>query len=97
MIIQQRRTCRFRRILKKPLAIFIAVFAILFLFLCLFFRIFNATLLPIVKSVGIEKAKAIASISVMWTVEAELNESGVEYADLVTVETSDGGKVRALI
>jgi len=50
-----------------------------------------------VEGIGIEKAKAIANTSVMCAVEEELAENGISYDDLITVETSESGEVRALV
>ncbi|HWP79241.1 MAG TPA: sporulation protein YunB [Candidatus Acidoferrum sp.] len=60
-------------------------------------RFFDATLRPLVEGIGVAKAKAIANTSVMRAVEEELSENGVTYADLVSVETSESGEVRALV
>ncbi|HWQ50563.1 MAG TPA: sporulation protein YunB [Terriglobales bacterium] len=103
MVIQSRRgrglslARRPGRAAPRPLIKLSALLLAVLLLAYLSLRFFDATLRPLVEGVGVAKAKAIANTSVMRAVEEELSENGVTYADLVSVETSESGEVRALV
>ncbi len=97
MVIQKRRARRAGRAAPRSLIVLSALLVAVLLFANFSLRLFDSTLRPMVEGIGVQKATAIANTSVMRAVEQELSESGVSYADLVTVETSESGEVRALV
>ena len=103
MVIQKRRAKhvgragRAGRAAPRPLVVLSALLLAALLFANISLRLFDATLRPMVEGIGVTKAQAIANTSVMRAVEEELAENGVSYSDLVKVETSENGEVRALV
>ncbi len=97
MIIRSRRKNVSRRGGVNPIFVLVVITVMLLLLTNFILHLSDSVLRPMVEGVGVESAKAIANRSVMLAVEEELTLNGVEYADLVTVETSDTGEVRALV
>jgi len=73
------------------------LFGAVVLLLLLLLGLVNSRVKPVLETVGLARARAIANASIMRAVEEELRENADDYQDLVTVQRGSEGKVSAVI
>ena len=81
---------------RKLRNLLIAVLLFAVVLLILFLYIINFRLTPMVKPIAISKAKTIATRAINTAVENELNETDINYGDLVSITYDSHNRVTSL-
>ncbi|NLT58486.1 MAG: sporulation protein YunB [Clostridiales bacterium] len=70
--------------------------ALLTALFCIGFALLDLRIKPVISTIGLARAKALATISITRAVEEEFKENAEDYADLITLQTGKNGEVHAV-
>ena len=93
--LQVRRTAKSRR---RPASRRLPLlFGIVVIMGLLLLGLLNGRIKPVLETVGLARARAVANASIMRAVEEELRENAADYQNLVTIERGPEGEVSAVM